>query len=81
VPARRRLGVEREESEREGIGQSCKDCLGFHPSLMSICYRTRRIREGEGSGRLGWPLGRVGKERKKKEEERKKKWQFQPKFV
>jgi hypothetical protein len=39
----RRLGVEREESEREGVGQSCKDCLGFHPSLVSICYRTKRI--------------------------------------
>jgi hypothetical protein len=48
---------------------------------VSICYRTKRIREGEGGGRLGWPLGRVGKERKKKEEERKKKWQIRPKFV
>jgi hypothetical protein len=48
---------------------------------VSICYRTKRIREGEGGGRLGWPLDRLGKERKKKEEERKKKWQIQPKFV
>jgi hypothetical protein len=43
VAARRRLGVWSGESEREGVGQSCKDCLGSHPSLVSTSYRTRRI--------------------------------------
>jgi hypothetical protein len=32
----RPLGVGREESEREGVGQSCKDCLGFHPQLCPL---------------------------------------------
>jgi hypothetical protein len=32
--------------------------------------------ERESDGRLGWPLGRFGKERRKKEEEKKKKWQL-----
>jgi hypothetical protein len=41
--AHRRLGVGSEESEGEGVGQSCKDCLGFHPSLVSISYRTKGI--------------------------------------
>jgi hypothetical protein len=41
--ARRRLGVWSGGSERKGVGQSCKDCLGFHPSLVSTSYRTTGI--------------------------------------
>jgi hypothetical protein len=41
--AHRRLGVGSGESEREGVGQSCKDCLGFHPFLVSTSYRTKGI--------------------------------------
>jgi hypothetical protein len=38
---------------------------------VSTSYRTRRIREGERDGRLGWPLGRFCKERgeRRREEE------------
>jgi hypothetical protein len=41
--AHRWLGVGSEESEREGVRKSCKDCLRFHPSLVSISYRTKGI--------------------------------------
>jgi hypothetical protein len=39
---------------------------------VSTSYKTKGIWEGEGDGRLGWPLGRFGNERRKKEEEKKK---------
>jgi hypothetical protein len=43
VAAHRRLGVRSGESGGEGVGQSCKDCIGTHPSLVSTSYRIRGI--------------------------------------
>jgi hypothetical protein len=43
---------------------------------VSTSYRTRRIREGERDGRLGWPLGQFAKKEGRKEKRRRRNGEF-----